>query len=100
MEKIVLEVSNDIARKWNSASGPKRNKVMAILGNALDLIDEQSKSTAFEKGYGLPDDEAIQKFEKKAKGNREAYEQSLTQLRKKAKGNGLTEEILERLLNE
>jgi len=100
MEKIVLEVSNDIARKWNSASVARRNKVMAILNNALDLLDEQSKSAAPEKGYGLPGDEAIQEFEKIAGESHEAYEQSLTQLRKKAKGNGLTEEILERLLNE
>lgn len=100
MERIVLEVNNDIARKWNAASAPKRDKVLTILNDALDLIDISEKDTIPPKGYGLPDAETIQKFEAAAKDNLAAFEQSLQKIRKKAEANGLTEEILERLLNE
>lgn len=100
MEKIVLEVNDDFARKWNSTTEPERDKVLSILNNALDLIEKQEKKTAPAKGYGLPGNDAIGEFKKATEDSRCAYEQSLEQLRKKAKNNGLTEEILERLLNE
>ena len=100
MEKIVLEVDNDFARKWNSATEPERDKVLSILNDALDLIEKQDKKTAPAKGHGLPGNDAIREFKKATEDSRSAYEQSLEQLRKKAKNNGLTEEILERLLNE
>lgn len=44
MEKIVLEVSNDIARKWDSASTSKRNKILTILNEALDLIEKEDEN--------------------------------------------------------
>lgn len=51
-------------------------------------------------GYGLPDEGAVWKIKTTAAENRVVYEQYLERLRKKAKSNGLTEKILEQLLDE
>lgn len=100
MERIELDVSRDIARKWNLTSESERHKILAILKDALELIVKDDKGNIPAKGYGLPDEEAIKEFRNRTKKSITDYEQSLERLRKKAKSNGLTEEILERLLNE
>lgn len=100
MERIVLEVDSSIAKKWKQASAVKRNKLLAFFSSALDLIDEPLGDTVPPKGYGLPDEAIIQQIEAIAKESHIAYEASLDESRKTAKANGLTQEILDRLLNE
>jgi len=100
MERIVLEVDGNTAKKWNQASAVKRSKILAFFNNVLDLIDEPTTKADPQKGYGLPDETTIQQIEARAKANHDTYETSLDNLGKTAKDQGLTEEILNRLLSE
>lgn len=74
MDKIVLEVSSDMARKWNAVSASGRSKILTILNDALDLIKEQNASAAPEKGYGLPGEEATRSFKNVVEEGHAAYE--------------------------
>ncbi len=95
-----MEVDDAVARKWKLTSVVKRNKLITFLSNALDLLDEPVAPSEPVKGYGLPDEKTIEQFEKTVRENQEAYTRSLQKVRREAKAGGLTEEILERLLNE
>lgn len=94
MERITLEVDEAVARNWNNASESQKKKAAQFITQLFD------KSSVPQKGYGLPDETLIQQIETEAKENDDVYEASLTKLRKTAEANGLTSEILERLLNE
>lgn len=100
MERITLEVSDDFARKWKAVSEPDREKMLTILSKTLDLVQKRNDDVSLQKGYGLPDDSSIEKFSGKVKEQGLAYQQTLDKMRKKAKDNGLTEDILEYLLND
>jgi hypothetical protein len=73
MDRIVVEVDDIAARKWRYASEEKKLE----LNNAINRIIKK----AFDK-------------------NDESFEQFLYNVSKTAEANGLTEEILNKLLNE
>jgi len=95
MELIILEVDEAVARNWNNASESLKKKAAQFIAQLFG-----KSTTVPQKGYGLPDEAIIQKIETEAKENYDVYEASLNKLRKTAEVNGLTSEILERLLNE
>jgi hypothetical protein len=99
MPLIEIEVNNDAARKWELASHHKKEKIVALLNNALELIEE-SLSSELPLGYGLPDENKIKAFEKWAHENKETYIISLKKARIEAANKGLTQKILDNLLDD
>ena len=94
MERITLEVDETVARNWNNASESVKKKASQLITQLF------GKNEISEKGYGLPDETLIQQIETRAKEGYREYEASLQTLRETAMANGMTPEILERLLNE
>ncbi len=74
MERIVIEVSPNVARAWRNASAEKRKK----MGDAVGIrIGKELLKTS-----------------------KEEYLQYIDQLQKTMKERGLTQEILDEILNE
>jgi phosphotransacetylase len=74
MERIVIEVSPNVARAWRNASPEKRKK--------------------------MGDEMGIRIGKKLLKSSKEEYLQYIDQLQKTMKERGLTQEILDEILNE
>lgn len=74
MERIVIEVNEATARKWRKTSSDVKSRLEKIFEKHIDLATQKDKEERFEK--------------------------LLDKARKEAAENGLTEEILEKLLNE
>lgn len=74
MEKIILEVDEATARKWQEASPEIKKGLGRKIQNLLDKVSYEIKVANFEALLDKASDEATR--------------------------NGLTEEILEKLLNE
>ncbi|MGC4129674.1 MAG: hypothetical protein QM564_08985 [Bergeyella sp.] len=73
MERIVLEVSNETARKWRISSQKRKERIT----QEIDL-----------------------KLAKELSDSREEFLEFLTNMRKTMKERGLTEEILQEILND
>jgi len=74
MERIVIEVSPNVARAWRNASAEKRKK----MGNEL----------------------GIRMGKELLKNSKDEYLQYIDELQKTMKDRGLTQEILDEILNE
>ncbi|MGC4129876.1 MAG: hypothetical protein QM564_10090 [Bergeyella sp.] len=73
MERIVLEVSNETARKWRISSQKRKERIT----QEIDL-----------------------KLAKELSDSQEEFLEFLTNMRKTMKERGLTEEILQEILND
>jgi len=74
MERIVIEVDDATAKKWRKTSPQIKNKLEKLFEKQIEIVAERDKETQFEE--------------------------LLDKARREAAKNGLTEEILEQLLNE
>lgn len=74
MKQIVIEVADATAKKWRNVSPKIRSQLEKSFEKQIDIISQSAKESQFED--------------------------LLNQAREEAAKNGLTEEILERLLNE
>lgn len=74
MERIVIEVSPNVARAWRSASDSKRK----MLGNEV----------------------SVRIGKELLKGSKEEYIQYIRELQQTMKERGLTQELLDEILNE
>lgn len=74
MERIVIEVDDATAKKWRKASPKIKSKLKKSFEKQIDIISQSDKEARFEE--------------------------LLNKARKEAANNGLTEEILQQLLNE
>jgi ribosomal protein RSM22 (predicted rRNA methylase) len=74
MERIIIEVGEKTARKWRNVSPKIKSELEKSFEKQIDEISEKSKEADFEK--------------------------LLKDVREEAAKNGLTEEILQKLLNE
>ncbi len=74
MERIVIEVSPNVARAWRSASENKRK----MLGNEV----------------------SVRIGKELLKGSKEEYIQYINELQQTMKERGLTQELLDEILNE
>ncbi len=74
MERIVIEVSPNVARAWRNAPDAKRK----MLGNEVSVRIGQAL----------------------LKGSKEEYLKYIQELQKSMKERGLTQEILDEILNE
>ena len=74
MERIVIEVGDTTAKNWRNVSPKIKSELEKIFEKQIDDITQKSKEANFEK--------------------------LLEEAREEAARNGLTEEILQKLLNE
>ncbi len=74
MERIVLEVDEATAKKWRKASPKIKNRLEKSFEKQIEIVSQSDKETQFEE--------------------------LLKKAREEAAKNGLTEEILQQLLNE
>ncbi|MGN6604096.1 MAG: hypothetical protein ACTHK8_16690 [Ginsengibacter sp.] len=74
MERIVIEVDDATAKKWRKTSPQIKNKLEKLFEKQIEIVAERDKETQFEE--------------------------LLDNARREAAKNGLTEDILEQLLNE
>jgi hypothetical protein len=98
MERIVIEVDNTTAKRWRKSGDGKRKKINAIIKKALKQNDKLIVKEP-EPGYGLPTEKEMQKHSKKVIATRPGYKKFLNDIREKAAKNGLTEEVLNHLLD-
>ena len=74
MERIVIEVDEETAKKWNQASPKIKERLEKNIEKQIDILSRAAKEEEFFALLDKISDEAVK--------------------------NGLTEEILEKLLNE
>ena len=74
MERIVIEVGDTTAKKWRDVPAKIKSELEKSFEKQIDEISQKSKEADFEK--------------------------LLKEVREEAARNGLTEEILQKLLNE
>lgn len=74
MERIIIEVDEATAKKWNEASPDIKSRLGKKFQNLMEMISHEIKAAHFEALLDKASDEAER--------------------------NGLTEEILQQLLNE
>lgn len=74
MERIVIEVGDTTAKRWRNVSPKIKSELGKSFEKQIDEISQKSKEANFEK--------------------------LLKEVREEAAKNGLTEEILQKLLNE
>jgi len=74
MERIVIEVDEETAKKWNQASPKIKEQLEKNIEKQIDILSRAAKEEEFFALLDKISDEAVK--------------------------NGLTEEILEKLLNE
>ena len=74
MERIVIEVGDTTAKRWRNVSPKIKSELEKNFKKQIDEISQKSKEANFEK--------------------------LLKEVREEAAKNGLTEEILQKLLNE
>jgi len=74
MERIVIEVDEATAKKWRKASPEIKNRLEKSFEKQIEIVSQSDKEAQFEE--------------------------LLKKARKEAAKNGLTEEILQQLLNE
>ena len=74
MERIVLEVNDNTAKSWRNTTPKLKQRIEKHLSKEIEIILEASKSANFEL--------------------------LLSEARNEAESKGLTEEILQKLLNE
>ncbi len=74
MERIVIGVGDATAQRWRNVSPKIKSELEKSFGKQIDEISQNSKEAGFEK--------------------------LLKEVREEAARNGLTEEILQELLNE
>lgn len=74
MERIVIEVTQATAQKWRKTSPGMRRRLEKTFEKQIEIVFEKDKETNFEE--------------------------LLKKARKEAADNGLTEDILQQLLNE
>jgi hypothetical protein len=74
MERIVIEVDEETAKKWNQASPKIKEQLEKNIEKQIDILSRTTKEDEFFALLDKISDEAVK--------------------------NGLTEEILEKLLNE
>ena len=74
MDRILIEVEDSLARRWRNTSPKVRNEIGKSLEKQLDEILREKKEANFEVQLGL--------------------------IREEAASNGLTDEILQKLLND
>ncbi len=74
MERIVIEVDDATAKKWRNVSPAIKNHLERIFENQIDILSQRVKESQFEN--------------------------LLNKARAEAANNGLTEEVLQQLLNE
>lgn len=74
MERIVIEVDDDVAKKWNEVPANVKAKLEKIFQDQVDDVAQQINMIGFKE--------------------------LIDRIGKKAQANGLTEEILQQLLNE
>lgn len=74
MERIVIEVDEATAKKWRKVSPKIKNQLEKSFEKQIDIVSQSDKEAHFEE--------------------------LLKSARKEAAKNGLTEEILQQLLNE
>ena len=74
MERIVIEVDNDTARTWQNVSPKIKNQLKKNFKDQIDIVSQGINEARFEALLDKASDEAAK--------------------------NGLTEEILQQLLNE
>ena len=74
MERIVIEVADDIAKKWRESSPEIKSRLEKSFEKQIDFFSQKMKE--------------------------EKFEDLLNNAREEVAHNGLTEEILQQLLNE
>jgi len=74
MERIVIEVDDATAKKWRKASPAIKNRLEKSFEKQIEIVSQSDKEAQFEE--------------------------LLKKAREEAAKNGLTEEILQQLLNE
>jgi len=74
MERIVIEVDKDVAKDWQNVPNEIKRQLEASFGNQIAILTKSMKVAEFKR--------------------------LRSELSSEAQKNGLTEEILEKLLNE
>lgn len=100
MERIVLEVDSNTAKKWGQASATQRRRILAFLNNVLDQLDEPNADGQVKKGYALPSEQLLERHGEKAQRRLPEYLKLLDEMGAIAEKNGLTQEALNELLAE
>ena len=97
MSRIILEVDDSIARKWEASSKQLKKKVTELI--AKFVSDDAVEPTNADAGYALSDKKVQKAFEKNRSGIA-AYQKLLNEIGNTAAKSGLTEQKLETLLLE
>jgi ribosomal protein L22 len=97
MKKIILEMDDNDARKWNDASPAKRNRLLAYLSKLL-LLEEDSLFEETEIGYKRPSEKELSKFTKQNSKATGQFIEMINEISKEAAANGLSADKLAELM--
>lgn len=100
MERIILEVDNHTAKRWRYTSPQQQKQIAKIISQTLELLEKDATVKKRPVGYGRPSEEDIKDLLAENRKEWSGYKKLLDKSRKKAEDNGLTEEILKKLLAE
>ncbi len=98
MERIVIEVNKSAAKKWRTSSRQQKRKLAAVLQKAL--ATDTGVLNEPRLGYARPPVPVLQAHFNRVQKDLPEYKKFLDELSKKAAERGLTEEILEELLQD
>ncbi len=96
MERIVIELDDAAARKWWQIPQAKRDTITAIINRVLKTEKEED----LKPGYALPSEEELQQQIESLCLNEPSYQKLLEEGRAVTAANGLTQELLDKLLAE
>jgi hypothetical protein len=95
MERIVVEVPGPAAKKWRKATKASRRRAAAILAKVLTGPPNEPKP-----GYARPSEAELRRHDAMVRKSKAEYDQFLATIRREAAEKGLTQEILDKLLEE
>lgn len=100
MERIILKVDKRTAQKWRFITQEQQRQIGRIISEALELLEKDVPGGKLPVGYARPSEENRNLFLEEKNANWQEYKKLLNKSRTEARANGLTEMILDKLLEE
>lgn len=98
MERIVIEVNENSAKRWRDSSTIEKKKIAMAFEEALRREAGQLREPPL--GYGRPAEAVLQAHYERVQRSLPDYKKFLLEIGKSVEEKGLTEEILEQLLHD
>lgn len=101
MGRIILEVNQELAKKWKNSTEEQQARLIILFSRGLELLSSSNISSSEPThGYARPSEKKLKEHRNQVKQNLENHLQRMDELSLEAFSNGLTLEILEQILPE